>query len=64
MHEKHREDRAVIDMMLAHAPKDTVEAAYNQAENMERQRDLAQPWADMLLDGMAPAGDLLQRPLR
>ena len=51
MNETHRVDRHVIDLMLAHAPKDKTEAAYNRAQHMVRRRELAQEWADMLLDG-------------
>jgi integrase len=49
MNERHREDRGVIDLALAHAPKDKVEAAYNRAEHLERRAELLQEWADMLL---------------
>ncbi|QYJ08325.1 tyrosine-type recombinase/integrase [Qipengyuania flava] len=45
MNERRREDRAVIDMMLAHVPKDKVEAAYNRAEHMTRRREIAMEWA-------------------
>jgi hypothetical protein len=53
------DDRAVIDLMLAHVPENKVESAYNRAEFMPRRRELACEWADLLLDGMRPAGDLL-----
>lgn len=53
------DDRAVIDLMLAHVPKNRVEAAYNRAEFMERRRELAEVWADMLMEGQLPAADLL-----
>lgn len=59
MNERFREDRAVIDLMLAHAPKDRVESAYNRAVHMARRRELAQAWADLLLEGAAPAASLL-----
>jgi integrase len=59
MNERFREDRAVIDLMLAHAPKDRVESAYNRAVHLPRRRDLAQAWADLLLVGAAPAARLL-----
>ena len=57
-------DRAVIDLMLAHLPENAVEAAYNRAAYMPRRRELAQEWADMLLEGMAPAAALLDGPRR
>ncbi len=52
-------DRAVIDLMLAHVPDNEVEAAYNRAQFMPRRRELAEEWADMLMEGLAPAEDLL-----
>ena len=57
-------DRAVIDLMLAHAPKDQVERAYNRAEHLERRGQLARSWAEMLLDGATFAEDLLDAPRR
>lgn len=41
-------DRAVIDLMLAHVPKDKVEGAYNRAAYMPRRRELAQAWGDIV----------------
>jgi integrase len=64
MNERHRVDRDVIDLMLAHAPKDKTEAAYNRAAHMERRRELAQEWADLLLEGRPPAAELLEGPRR
>lgn len=64
MNERHPADRGVIDLMLAHLPKDKVEAAYNRAERMQRRRELAQTWADLLLEGAAPAATLLEGPRR
>lgn len=55
------EDRAIIDLMLAHKPEG-VEAAYNRAAYMPRRRRLAQDWADLLLAGLAPAESLLEGP--
>ncbi len=59
MNERFPADRAVIDLMLAHAPKDAVEAAYNRATHKARRRELAQVWADLLLDGAVPAEGLV-----
>lgn len=56
-------DRAVIDLMLAHQPKG-VEAHYNRAAYMPRRRELAQEWADLLLEGVAPPETLLNGPRR
>ena len=46
-------DAKVIDLMLAHIPKDKVESAYNRAAFMERRFEIAQEWADMLSAGLA-----------
>jgi len=59
MNERDRRDRAVIDLMLAHVPKDKVEAAYNRSQHLTRRRELNQLWADMLIDGLAPAEAML-----
>lgn len=57
-------DRAVIDLMLAHVPKDKVEGAYNRASYMPRRRELAQEWADMVTVGLEPAEAHVGRPIR
>lgn len=64
MNERYREDRQIIDLMLAHGPGNEVEAAYNRAAHMERRRELAQIWADLILDGASPASSLLDGPRR
>ena len=64
MNERHRPDRAIIDLMLAHVPSNKVEAAYNRAQHMTRRRELAQEWANMLLDGLPAASALLDGPRR
>jgi len=51
-------DRAIIDLMLAHLPGD-VESDYNRYSYLERRRDLAQAWADMLLRDFPPAAALM-----
>ncbi|WP_328805482.1 hypothetical protein [Sphingomonas albertensis] len=56
-------DRAIIDLMLAHIP-DGVEATYNRAAYLPRRIEIAQEWADLLLDGFAPAAELLEGPRR
>ncbi|QDK32585.1 tyrosine-type recombinase/integrase [Sphingomonas sp. IC081] len=56
-------DRAIIDLMLAHQP-DGVESRYNRAAYMPRRRQLSQEWADLLMDGFAPAETLLDLPRR
>jgi hypothetical protein len=57
-------DRAVIDLMLGHIPGNKVEGAYNRAAYMERRREIAQAWADLLTEGLCPAADLLKAARR
>lgn len=60
MNERFPRDREVIDLMLAHVPRGKVEAAYNRAEHLARRAELAQAWADLLLEGLPPAADLVR----
>jgi integrase len=63
MNTRYPADRLVIDLMLARAPgsaKGSTEAVYNRADHMDRRRELAQLWADLLMDGLPPAKDLLE----
>lgn len=53
-------DDAVVELMLAHVPENKVKAAYDRAGHMERRRELSQEWADLLMDGMVRANDLLE----
>lgn len=59
-------DRLIIDLMLAHVPigASSDEMVYNRAGFMERRRELAQMWSDMLLEDAAPAVSLLDGPRR
>lgn len=57
-------DRAIIDQMLAHRPKDKVESAYNRAAFMARKREIAQEWADLLTLELPEAGALIGRKRR
>lgn len=57
-------DRAIIDLMLAHVPKDKVEGAYNRAAYMERRREIAVEWADLLLQDMWPPEMHIGAPIR
>ncbi len=57
-------DRAVIDLMLAHVPKNKVEGAYNRAGFMPRRREIANLWARLLMEGLQPASTLLDGPRR
>lgn len=64
MNERRRGDRDVIDLMLSHVNKDKVEGAYNRAEHMDVRWSIAEEWADILMEGMPPARDLLKLPAR
>lgn len=57
-------DRKVIDLMLAHVPKEKVEGAYNRAAYMPRRRELAGIWSDMLSEGLADPVLLVARPAK
>lgn len=64
MNERHPQDRAIIDLMLAHVSQNKVEAIYNRSEHKERKRELAQDWADILLNGFCDPADLLKKARR
>ena len=64
MNERFRDDRQIIDLMLAHVPENKVEGAYNRAEHIGRRRELAQEWADLLMKGQMPVEELLTLPRR
>lgn len=57
-------DRAVIDLMLAHVPKDKVEGAYNRAAYMSRRRELAEEWAELVVIDFWPPEVHLGQPIR
>lgn len=57
-------DRAIIDLMLSHVPQNRVEGAYNRAAYMDRRRELACEWADMLTCDMWPPEIHLGQPMR
>ncbi|MCY1672148.1 integrase arm-type DNA-binding domain-containing protein [Novosphingobium sp. SL115] len=57
-------DRAIIDLMLAHAPSNKVEGAYNRAAYMERRRELACDWAVILTRDMWPPEIHVGQPIR
>jgi integrase len=59
MNERYKHDRHIIDLMLAHMPKDSVEVAYNRAEHLERRIELAQAWADLIMADQMPIDELL-----
>jgi integrase len=62
MNELSPADRAVIDFMLAHVPKDKTEVAYNRALHLERRKELSQIYADILMEGAPSALSLLDGP--
>jgi integrase len=64
MNEKFPADRAVIDLMLAHTPQNAIEGAYNRASHLKRRKELAQIWADLILQKAKPAKALLEGPHR
>lgn len=57
-------DRKIIDLMLAHVPKEKVEGVYNRAAYMPRRRELAAAWAKMLSKGLPDPAVLVERPVR
>lgn len=59
-------DRQVIDLMLAHVPEGISgsEGAYNRAAYLERRRELAVIWGDMLFTGTVSPEKLLNYPTR
>ena len=59
-------DRFIIDLMLAHTPKgmSASELRYNRAAYMPRRRELAQEWADLILQGAVALEEILESPRR
>jgi integrase len=57
-------DRAVIDLMLAHVPKDKVEGAYNRAAYLPRRHEIAQTWSDVLASALCDPAEHLGKPIR
>jgi integrase len=55
------DDRAVVDLMLAHVPTGLSgsEAAYNRASHMGRRREIAQEWADLITAGLVGADEMV-----
>jgi integrase len=59
MNERFPTDQNIIELMLAHVPKNKVAGAYNRAEHLQRRKELAQIWADLILKDANPAAGLL-----
>ena len=59
-------DRLIIDLMLAHRPSGMSEAEfrYNRQAYMERRREIACSWAELIMAGAEPAAVLLTGPRR
>lgn len=59
-------DRMIVDLMLAHSPKgmSASELRYNRAAYMPRRRELAQRWADMIMEGAIPCEEIIDSPRR
>ena len=59
-------DRLIIDLMLAHTPKSisASEMRYNRAAYIPRRRELAQLWADMMMQGAIPTKEIVNSPRR
>ncbi|MXO48627.1 integrase arm-type DNA-binding domain-containing protein [Erythrobacter vulgaris] len=59
-------DRMIIDLMLAHTPKgmSASELRYNRAAYKPRRRELAQRWADMIMEGAIPPEEVVDSPRR
>lgn len=59
-------DRMIIDLMLAHSPvgMSASELRYNRAAYMPRRRELAQRWADLIMEDAIPAGEIIHSPRR
>ena len=56
----------IVDLMLAHTPAgmSASELRYNRAAYMERRRELAEEWADLIMDGALPADEIIGSPRR
>jgi len=62
----HPNDRLVIDLMLAHRPKgmSSSEFAYNRALFSDRRRELAQIWANLIMEGLCEVTQLRHGQVR
>ena len=59
-------DRMIIDLMLAHTPPgmSASELRYNRAAYIPSRRELAQVWADLILENALPAEEIVHSPRR
>lgn len=58
------DDRPIIDLMLAHVPKDRVEGAYNRSAYLDRRRELACEYADLIIVGLPAPEEHIGKPIR
>lgn len=58
MNEHFPQDRFVIDLVLAHAPKDQVEGAYNRTTHFNRRKELMAEWEKIITKDLKPIGEL------
>ncbi|MDI2091589.1 tyrosine-type recombinase/integrase [Commensalibacter oyaizuii] len=58
MNEHFPQDRFVIDLVLAHAPKDQVEGAYNRTTHFNRRKELMIEWEKIITKDLKPVQDL------
>lgn len=64
MNERFPQHRAIIDQMLAHETRGSIEAAYNRAQHAETKKEISQSWADLLLAKAVSLPDLISGPRR
>ncbi|WCT75007.1 integrase arm-type DNA-binding domain-containing protein [Sphingomonas naphthae] len=64
MNERFKADHDIIELMLAHVAQNKVKAAYDRAAHLDRRRELAQLWADLIADGLRPAAEVIIGPRR
>lgn len=62
MNEQRPRDRSVIEQMLAHEIHGSVEGAYNRAAHTAKRKEIAQEWADLLLEGGWTVHELMRGP--
>ena len=64
MNERFPLEYRTIDHMLAHSPKDKVEGTYNRSRHIDRRCELAQIYADLVLEGAPSLEEFVNGPIR
>ena len=64
MNEKRPDDRQIIDLTLAHVPKDRIEAAYNRALYLKQRKEILRDWANILMANQLPVSEVIKLPRR